>query len=48
MPTTGAISCGCILVRRTRSFIKDNYAKTDPANGRRYLAFDTGERFYFP
>ncbi len=36
------------LVRRTRSFIKDNYAKTDAANGRRYLTFDTGERFYFP
>ena len=36
------------LVRRTRSFIKDNYAKTDPANGRKYLTFDTGERFYFP
>ena len=36
------------LVRRTRSFIKDNYAETDPANGRKYLTFDTGEKFYFP
>jgi len=36
------------LVRRTRSFIKDNYAKTDPANGRKYLTFESGERFYFP
>lgn len=36
------------LVRRTRSFIKDNYAKNDPANGRKYLTFDSGERFYFP
>ena len=36
------------LIRRTRSFIKDNYAKTDPANQRRYLTFESGERFYFP
>ncbi len=36
------------LVRRTRSFIKDNYAKTDPANGRKYLTFEGGGRFYFP
>jgi superfamily II DNA or RNA helicase len=36
------------LVRRTRSFIKDNYAKTDPANGRKYLTFESGDRFYFP
>src|SRR3989454_9950285 len=35
------------LVRRTRSFIKDNYAKTDLANGRKYLTFESGERFYF-
>ena len=27
------------MVRRTRSFIKDNYAETDPANGRKYLDF---------
>jgi superfamily II DNA or RNA helicase len=36
------------LVRRTRGFIKDNYAKTDETTGRKYLTFDTGERFYFP
>lgn len=36
------------LVRRTRSFIRDNYAKTDPASGHKYLTFESGERFYFP
>lgn len=36
------------LVRRTRSFIKDNYAKTDPANGRKYLEFPDGSWSYFP
>lgn len=36
------------LVRRTRSFIRDNYAQTDETNGRKYLTFDNGERFYFP
>jgi superfamily II DNA or RNA helicase len=36
------------LVRRTRSFIKENYAKTDAANGRKYLTFESGDRFYFP
>jgi hypothetical protein len=36
------------LVRRTRGFIKDNYSKLDEETGRRYLTFDTGERFYFP
>lgn len=36
------------LVRRTRSFIKDNYAKTDPDNGRKYLEFADGTRSYFP
>ena len=25
------------MVRRTRGFIKENYAETDPANGRKYL-----------
>ncbi len=34
------------LVRRTRSFIQENYAFSD--NGRRYLAFEDGQRFYFP
>ncbi len=31
------------LVRRTRSFIKDNYAETDPENGRKYLTFPDGQ-----
>lgn len=36
------------MVRRTRSFIKDNYAETDPENGRKYLTFADGTRSYFP
>jgi superfamily II DNA or RNA helicase len=36
------------LVRRTRSFIRDNYAETDPANGRRYLTLSGDRRSYFP
>lgn len=36
------------LVRRTRSFIQDNYAETDPRNGRKYLTFPDGTRSYFP
>jgi len=36
------------LVRRTRSFIQDNYAATDDATGRKYLTFDDGSRSYFP
>jgi superfamily II DNA or RNA helicase len=36
------------LIRRTRSFIKDNYAKTDSKNGRKFLTFESGDRFYFP
>ena len=36
------------LVRRTRSFIEENYAETDPANGRKYLTFADGTRSYFP
>lgn len=36
------------LVRRTRSFIKSNYAYTDPDNGRKYLNFSNGSRSYFP
>jgi superfamily II DNA or RNA helicase len=36
------------MVRRTRSFIKNNYAETDPANQRRYLTFSDGTRSYFP
>ena len=36
------------LVRRTRSFIQENYAVIDPTNGRKYLTFDDGSRSYFP
>lgn len=36
------------MVRRTRSFIKDNYAKTDPATERTYLEYSDGRRSYFP
>jgi len=36
------------LVRRTRSFIKENYAFTDDGNGRKYLVFEDGTRSYFP
>lgn len=36
------------MVRRTRSFIKDNYAQTDLATGRKYLEFPDGTRSYFP
>jgi superfamily II DNA or RNA helicase len=36
------------MVRRTRSFIQDNYADADPANGRKYLTFEDGTRSYFP
>ncbi|KAB8314458.1 NgoFVII family restriction endonuclease [Tolypothrix campylonemoides VB511288] len=34
------------MVRRTRSFIKENYALTD--TGRKYLEFSDGRRSYFP
>ena len=36
------------MVRRTRSFIKDNYAKLDEATNRRYLTFEDGSKFMFP
>ncbi|MEI6634838.1 MAG: SNF2-related protein, partial [Chlamydiota bacterium] len=36
------------LVRRTRSFIMDNYAETDPVNGRKFLPLKDGEPYYFP
>ncbi|MBM4029821.1 MAG: SWF/SNF helicase family protein, partial [Planctomycetes bacterium] len=36
------------LVRRTRSFIMDNYAQTDSANGRRFLPLQDGNPYYFP
>jgi superfamily II DNA or RNA helicase len=36
------------MVRRTRSFIQDNYADTDTVTGRKYLTFEDGSRSYFP
>jgi superfamily II DNA or RNA helicase len=36
------------MVRRTRSFIQDNYATFDPASGRKFLTFEDGTRSYFP
>ena len=36
------------LVRRTRTFIKENYAGADEETGQKYLTFEDGERSYFP
>ena len=36
------------LVRRTRSFIQEHYAQTDPESGRTYLIYEDGGRSYFP
>ena len=36
------------MVRRTRSFIQDNYATLDPTTGRKFLTFEDGSRSYFP
>ncbi len=36
------------MVRRTRSFIKENYAETDVTNGRKFLRFSDGTLSYFP
>ena len=36
------------LVRRTRSFIQRNYARTDPEDGRKFLTFEDGTPSYFP
>lgn len=36
------------LIRRTRTFIKDNYAKTDPESGRKYIKLPDGTRNFFP
>ena len=36
------------LVRRTRSFILQNYAETDLDTSRKYLTFSGGSRSYFP
>ena len=36
------------LVRRTRSFIMQNYAEVDSSTDRKYLQFSDGTRSYFP
>ena len=36
------------MVRRTRSFIQNNYAKTDPSNGRTFLTFEDSSHSDFP
>lgn len=36
------------MVRRTRSFIRDNYAVEDTETGRKFLRFADGSRAYFP
>jgi superfamily II DNA or RNA helicase len=36
------------LLRRTRGFIKSNYAKSDTISGRNYLEFSSGEKSFFP
>jgi superfamily II DNA or RNA helicase len=36
------------MVRRTRSFIQENYATLDPETERRFLTFQDGSRSYFP
>ena len=36
------------LIRRTRTFIKANYAKFDAARDRHYLTFADGRKSYFP
>ena len=36
------------LVRRTRSFIQDNYAETDPETGRKFLTLEDGTTSFFP
>ena len=36
------------LVRRTRSFIQDNYAETDRETGRKFLPYEDGTKSFFP
>lgn len=36
------------LVRRTRTFIQENYAEADPESGRKVLVFEDGSRSPFP
>ena len=36
------------LVRRTRSFIQDNYAEIDSDTGRKFLTYEDGSKSFFP
>ncbi len=36
------------MVRRTRTFIKNNYATLDPGRNQYFLTFANGNKFYFP
>ena len=36
------------LVRRTRSFIQDNYAEMDQDTGRKFLTYEDGSKSFFP
>lgn len=36
------------MVRRTRTFIQENYAETDPASGRKFLKLEDGSPSFFP
>ena len=36
------------LVRRTRSFIQDNYAETEADTGRKFLTYEDGSKSFFP
>ena len=36
------------LVRRTRSFIQDNYAETEQETGRKFLTYEDGTLSFFP
>ena len=36
------------MVRRTRTFIQDNYAETDPTSGRKFLKLEDGSPSFFP
>jgi len=36
------------MVRRTRSFIQENYATLESSTGRKFLTFEDGTRSYFP
>ena len=36
------------MVRRTRSFIQDNYAEVETETGRKYLTYEDGSKSFFP